>query len=112
MHHHPALQPSPHDELVEPPETPPPDAAAVLGWLRALRDGDRPPEEAIAWAEATLARHLFPTPEEDDAGARLGEAVMQLSMLDRVPLTDHQLHTLCAFVAGQRSWSAWMAALR
>lgn len=112
MHHHPMLQPSPHDELVEPPDPPAPSLAAVQQQISALRGGLADAAAVVEWAEAVLAQHLFPTADEDDAQARLGEAVMQLSMLDRVPLADHQLATLQGFLAGAHGWSAWMAALR
>jgi len=112
IHRELSLQPHPHDILVEPAGAAAPGVADVCARLEGLQQGTASLLDTQDWATALLDAHVFPTRAEDDAGARTGEALMQLSMLERLPLSAATLAAMRDFVRGQIGWGAWMHALR
>ncbi|MFT4975376.1 MAG: hypothetical protein ACI8S6_001263 [Myxococcota bacterium] len=106
-----AEQPAPHDLLVEGLAASAPTAAEVVAVLRGLDAGTEDVVVVAAWAEAQLSQHLFPPADEDDSLARIGEALMQLSMLERLPMTAPQRAALTKLVRGEEGWEGWMVAL-
>ena len=110
-----AHQPRPHDELVEGPAEPADAELPLAGVLAMLsRTPLDPAGRAVvaAWASQRVGTEVFPAPEEDDPGARAGEALMVLSALEQVPLSPSQAAELAAFVRGERGWAAWYAQLQ
>lgn len=104
-------QPSPHDLLVERPPQPPPSPREVAGRVRSLLQGEVSADSVRDWADEQVAQHLFPPPASGEPLARTGEALLQLSMLDRLPLDTPVLEALVAFLCDQLSWSGWLEAL-
>jgi hypothetical protein len=78
-------------------------ATMLTGW----EDGSVSDGIIAAWAETLVAAVDLPS-HPDDEGACRAEVLLQLAMLDRVPLTPRDVPALRRFLR-TRDWSGWFA---
>lgn len=104
-------QPNPPDHLVEHLPPSPPTPQDVASRVRSLLQGEVSAAAVQDWADALVAQHVFPPATSADPLARTGEALLQLSTLDRLPLGAPALEALVAFLCDRLSWSGWLSAL-
>lgn len=98
--------------IARPPEPPGedlPDERSMASMLAAWEQGTVGDRQVQRWAERFVAGVDLPS-HPDDEGACRAEVLLQLAMLDRVPLTRADVPVLRRFLR-TRDWAAWFARL-
>jgi hypothetical protein len=101
-------------ELAEAPLPPPPpelvpEESELLLALARWETGDWTPERLHAWACEVVDQVTFPD-DPREAGACVGEVLLQLAALHHVPLRPSDVPRIRRFVR-QRDWDDWFALL-
>lgn len=101
-------------ELAEAPLPPPPpervpEESELLVALARWESGDWTPERLHAWACDLVDQVTFPD-DPREPGACVGEVLLQLAALHRVPLGPDDVPRIRRFVR-ERDWDGWFALL-
>ena len=93
----------------EPPAAELPDARAMASMLASWEEGAVSDRRVQRWAERLVAAVDLPSHPEHEGACR-AEVLLQLAMLDRVPLTRADVPAIRRFLR-TRDWSAWFERL-